>query len=158
MSRRVGGVSILSAAALLLAGVPATADTFKGCYGAKYTTLEVLEISEGHSVVSWTAFGTGYVLEDPSSPFNGMSGPCTEAIEIKDDMVVDHTGKCVRTDKDGDKILVSVGSFETLSNGTWTIEGLTGKFLGIKGAGTWRVLAENDKYYHACFDMTWTRE
>jgi hypothetical protein len=84
----LSSVGVLSIAAMLLTGLPAQADSFKGCYGAKYTYMETLEIAEGHSLTIFRAFGTGYVLEDPKSPFNGLSGPCIGSVEIRDGAMI----------------------------------------------------------------------
>lgn len=147
--------SALIAAAALAISTPAVADPMKGCYGATYTALEVLEIADGHMVVAYSAFGTGYVLEDTSSAMHGMAGPCTGALELKGGAVVGSTDKCVRTDGDGDKVLIS-GEYEgDGSKGTWTMEGLTGKFVGATGSGTWWMEADDGNYYLACFDGAW---
>ena len=61
------GLVALIAAATLAISNPAMADPVKGCYGATYTSLDVLEIADGHMVISYSAFGTGYVLEDTAS-------------------------------------------------------------------------------------------
>lgn len=145
--------------AILLTGLSAQADSFKRCYGAKYTHMEVFEIAEGHSFAIFSAFGTGYVLEDPESPFDGLSGRCIGAIEIKGDAIVSQLARCIRTDEDGDKVLVIGGATnDSLSEGTWQIEGLTGKFAGIKGSGTWRDTANDADHYHTCFEITYTKE
>ena len=74
------GLVALIAAATLAISNPAMADPVKGCYGATYTSLDVLEIADGHMVISYSAFGTGYVLEDTASALHGMAGPCTGAL------------------------------------------------------------------------------
>ena len=155
----LSSVGVLSIAAMLLTGLPVQADSFKGCYGAKYTYMETLEIAEGHSLTIYRAFGTGYVLEDPKSPFNGLSGPCIGAVEIKDGAMINQLGKCIRTDKDGDKVLIIGGATsDNLTTGTFSFEGLTGKFVGVKGSGTWRDMANDAEYYHTCFEANYTRQ
>jgi len=149
------GFAALVGTAMLLAGTAAMADPMKGCYGATYTSLDVLEIADGHMVIAYSAFGTGYVLEDTTSAMHGMAGPCTGALEIKGGAVVGSTDKCVRTDADGDKILI-LGEYEgDGSRGTWGMEGLTGKFVGATGSGTWWMEADDGNYYLACFDGSW---
>ena len=69
--------------------------------------------------------------------------------------MVGETGKCVRTDSDGDKILISGTSESDGSKGTWGLEGLTGKFVGATGSGTWWMEADDGNYYLACFDGSW---
>ncbi len=149
------GLVALIAAATLAISNPAMADPVKGCYGATYTSLDVLEIADGHMVISYSAFGTGYVLEDTASALHGMAGPCTGALELKGGSVVGETGKCVRTDSDGDKILISGTSEGDGSKGTWGLEGLTGKFVGATGSGTWWMEGDDGNYYLACFDGSW---
>jgi hypothetical protein len=155
----LSSVGTLSIAAILLTGLSAKAESFKGCYGAKYTYMETLEIAEGHSLTIFRAFGTGYVLEDSKSPFNGLSGPCIGSVEIRDGAMINQLAKCIRTDKDGDKVLIIGGATsDNLTTGTFDIEGLTGKFAGVKGSGTWRDTANDAEYYHTCFEATYTRE
>ena len=42
------GCAALIAAATLAMSHPVSADPMKGCYGATYSSLEVLEIADGH--------------------------------------------------------------------------------------------------------------
>jgi hypothetical protein len=152
--KQIGAAAVITGTMLAIS-TPAVADPMKGCYGATYSTLEVLEIADDHMVVIYSAFGTGYVLEDASSPIHGMAGPCTGALELKGGVLIDETGKCVRTDADGDKILIFGVSEGDGSKGTWGMEGLTGKFVGATGSGTWWMEADDGNYYLACFDGSW---
>jgi hypothetical protein len=146
----------VTSVSILAMSFSAAADPMNGCYGAKYTALEVLEITDDHMVIIYSAFGTGYVLEDTASPIHGMAGPCTGAIELKSGALIDQTGKCVRTDADGDRVLISATSEGDGSTGKWGLEGLTGKFVGATGSGSWEITADDGTYYHVCFDGSWT--
>ncbi len=151
MNIKIIGVAATFVAGTIAISAQAQADSAAGCYGGYYTSVEVLEIAENHILVNSNAFGTGYVLNDRSGPLHGMYGPCMGSIEIKDGAPISANIQCVRTDKDGDKVRIT-GAFDTPSNGAWTMEGLTGKFVDAKGTGTWGIDIESESHYFACFD------
>ena len=140
---------------LLFPTLPSFAAKADGCYGAYYTSLEVLEVAPNHMVITANAFGTGYVTEDPNSPLKGAAGPCLFHNEIIDGKP-NGEGRCVRTDQDGDKLMV-IGKItvfnETGMKGIWKISGLTGKWVGTSGNGEWWDAGSgaDGKHYFLCF-------
>lgn len=101
------------------------------------------------------AYGTGYATNDPNSPMKGAAGPCLIFNEIKDG-AISGTGRCVRTDRDGDTfaVLAEIDSFSAVGGtaGEWAIEGLTGKWVGATGSGRFAVESQSDVHYFMCFD------
>lgn len=148
-----------TAACMLLLGAPvasALAADASGCYGAYYSSLEVLQVAENHMVVSANAYGTGYATNDPNSPMKGAAGPCFIFNEIIDGKP-NGEGRCVRTDPQGDKLLIIgkvTGFNKTGMVGKWTLKGLTGKWVGASGGGEWwdAGSGKGDKHYFLCFN------
>ncbi|MBI1394975.1 MAG: hypothetical protein GC151_03265 [Betaproteobacteria bacterium] len=144
--------------ALGLGGTASAADA-GGCYGAYYTNVDVLEVAPNHTVISANAFGTGYVTNDPHSPLKGAAGPCLIYNEIIDGKP-NGQGRCVRTDPQGDKLLI-IGKVEGFNGsgmtGTWKLVGLTGKWVGASGGGEWwdAGSGKDNKHYFLCFNGTY---
>lgn len=66
------------------------------------------------------------------APFDRLDDVCLGQDTFVDGKATRLFGTCVKTDKDGDKILVTFGE----DKGHWSIVGGTGKFKGITGTGT----------------------
>lgn len=153
--RRAGAVA---AALLALGAAPAGAADASACYGAYYTHVDVMQVAANHVVISAAAHGTGYVTRDDKSPMKGAYGSCVLFNEVIDGKPNGEL-RCVRTDAQGDTFLI-VGKVKAYSpsgamTGSYTITGLTGKWVGAKGGGNFSEDAgsgKDNKHYFVCFD------
>ena len=142
----------------ITSGATAVAADASACYGAYYTHVDVLQAAPNHVIVSASAQGTGYVTRDEKSPLKGAYGPCVLFNEVIDGKPNGEL-RCVRSDADGDKFLI-VGKVKAYSptgamTGSYTISGLTGKWVGAKGGGNFSEDAgsgKDNKHYFVCFD------
>ncbi len=149
-------IAILSLGLSLPEG--ASAADASGCYGAYYSDLQVLQVAKNHTVITANAFGTGYATTDPNSPLKGAAGPCLLFNEIIDGKPKGEA-RCVRTDPQGDQLLVigkPSGTNSTGLTGTWELRGLTGKWVGATGGGDWwdAGSGKGEKHYFLCFKGT----
>ncbi len=150
--------TVVAGAAMIMSGQGFAADD-SGCYGAYFTSLEILQIAENHVYITGTAFGTGYVTTDPNSPLKGAAGPCEFVNDVIDGKPRGE-GRCVRTDPQGDKFLISskIEAFNSTGGmtGKWKMDGLTGKWVGATGGGEWwdAGSGKDGKHYFLCFNGT----
>lgn len=148
----------LAASCLALGANSAGAADASACYGAYYTHVDVMQVAPNHVVISAAAHGTGYVTRDDKSPLKGAYGSCVLFNEVIDGKPNGEL-RCVRTDALGDKFLI-VGKVKAYSPtgammGSYTINGLTGKWVGAKGGGNFSEDAgsgKDNKHYFVCFD------
>lgn len=152
----VVGVALVGA----IAAAPGTAATLdaRSCYGAHYTNVEVLQPAPNHTIISASANGTGYVTRDEASPLKGAYGTCVLFNEVIDGKPNGEL-RCVRTDADGDKFLVTgkVKAYDARGamTGTYTLTGLTGKWVGASGGGNFTEgpgSGKDNRHYFVCFD------
>jgi hypothetical protein len=52
-------------------------------------------------------------------------------------------------------LIIGGATSDNLTTGTFSFEGLTGKFVGVKGSSTWRDTANDAEYYHTCFEANY---
>ena len=147
----------LSALAILAPATAATLDA-RACYGAYYTNVEIRQPAPNHVVISASALGTGYVTRDDASPLKGAYGPCVLFNEVIDGKPNGEL-RCVRTDADGDKFLITgkVKAYDARGamTGSYTVSGLTGKWVGASGGGNFSEgpgSGKDNKHYFVCFD------
>lgn len=147
-------------AGLALAPTATTAATIDAriCYGAHYTHVEVLQPAPNHTIISASAYGTGYVTRDEASPLKGAYGTCVLFNEVIDGKPNGEL-RCVRTDADGDKFLVTgkVKAYDARGGmtGAYTVTGLTGKWVGANGGGNFVEgpgSGKDNQHYFVCFD------
>ncbi|MBI3988867.1 MAG: hypothetical protein HY347_04540 [candidate division NC10 bacterium] len=139
----VGGYGLAALTLALAAMSPAEAGTAQratGCY-ASADHSKVMSISENHTFILIDSDGMGIITDDRSSPLFGVAGPCYGTVEIKDGKV-HGSGYCLRTDPDQDKLLISwevtgIGEGGRF-RGNWTLSGLSGKWVGASGKGTFQ--------------------
>ena len=95
----------------------------------------------GHLVdTSKTAVGNAELYRETAitrnvnrqAPFDGLQDVCLGQDTLVGGVVTRNFGTCVKTDRDGDKILVTFGEVRN----HWSIVGGTGKYKGITGNGT----------------------
>ena len=95
-------------------------------------------VGEGHMFLNSVSTYESFVAADPDSPFNGMTGKCWGAIEVRAPGASGQ-GNCVFKDAAGDKnynVWIATGlAKDGALVGTWTLLGGTGKFEGASGGG-----------------------
>lgn len=146
------------ALSVVLSCATAVAADASACYGAYYTHVDVLQAAPNHVIVSASALGTGYVTRDDKSPLKGAYGPCVLFNEVIDGKPNGEL-RCVRSDAQGDQFLIN-GKVKSYSPtgammGSYTLTGLTGKWVGAKGGGNFSEDAgsgKDNKHYFVCFD------
>ena len=135
------------AAALTAMAAPALAGgTFDSAgVGKGMSQNEITPIAENHMVMQSLTVWETMEMSDAGHPFQGMSGSCFGAVEIK---VPNATGagNCVFSDGDGDKSInrwTATGlNAEGALVGSWSVVGGTGKFAGSSGGGTFVSLTD----------------
>ena len=111
--------------------------------GTNQTTIEV--VSEGHVLMHTVSAYESVVTTDASSPYNGMTGKCWGAVEIKVPGA-SGGGNCAFVNAAGEKNFTAwtvkgLGKDGALV-GTWTAVGGTGKYQNASGGGTFSSLAD----------------
>lgn len=119
------------------------ADDCSGHYINVPQSADVTDLGNGNSLVVFKNVSLN-VADDKSSPLHMTAGTCVgTALTING--ATNASGRCSRTDKDGD-----VYSFEwTLpagaDKGTYNFVGGTGKYANTKWAGWWQETMTGDK-------------
>lgn len=158
--RMTAMITLVATCAGAAIGTRAAAATIgaQSCYGAYYTHVEVMQVAPNHVIVSAGAHGTGYVTRDAQSPLKGAYGPCVLFNEVIDGKPNGEL-RCVRSDAQGDKFLITgkVKSYTATGamSGSYTVTGLTGKWVGASGGGNFVEDAgsgKDNKHYFVCFD------
>lgn len=158
IKRAVRAAAVLVAAAGGLQPVTAATIDARICYGAYYTNVEVMQPAPNHTIISASAYGTGYVTRDEASPLKGAYGSCLLFNEVIDGKPNGEL-RCVRTDAQGDRFLITgkVKSYDAngAMTGSYTVSGLTGKWVGASGGGNFTEgpgSGKDNKHYFVCFD------
>jgi len=134
---------LVSAAALafLGSGAASAADplpkigTLSGVFGWHYAAGKNIEIEKDHIIWGGVASGP-FVGDGRKGLLHGAAASCTFSGEFKKDSVTHNAGDCVVVDADGDKVLLN-WQCTKCPNGDLVITHGTGKYAGIKGAGTY---------------------
>lgn len=132
--------TLMIAACLAVACVPAFATEIVnvGGLGKGTNKSSVVMVGEGHMLMNSITMYESFESADPKSPFNGMTGQCWGAIEIKVPSASGR-GHCEFTDKSGDKnynTWVATGlAKDGALLGNWTVIGGTGKYQNATGGG-----------------------
>ncbi len=135
-ARRVrGGLAALAATLLLGAPLARAADFPKSGEATfdVYLTGKLLmnaETTVGNGEL-WQELGVTHNVKG-EQPFDRLDDVCLGQDTALDGKPTRGFGTCVKTDKDGDKILVTFGEVKD----HWAIVGGTGKYKGIVGTGT----------------------
>lgn len=113
--------------------------------GKNQTTIEI--VSEGHMLMHTVSTYGSFQATDSGSPYDGMTGKCWGAVEIKVPGA-SGGGNCAFTNASGDKNFNSwsvkgLGKDGALL-GTWTVLGGTGKYQNASGGGTFNSLADRN--------------
>lgn len=133
---RLGGLAAVTVAGLLLAAPPARAADFPQSGEAsfdRYLTGRMVANAK-------TPVGSGELWQETGvtrnikgeAPFDRLEDVCLGSDTLLGGKPTRLAGTCVKTDKDGDKILVTFGGGKE----GWEIVGGTGKYKGMTGAGT----------------------
>ena len=132
----------------LLAMSAAFADemTFSGTgYGTTENTVHM--VADGHMLMELKTAYSGFEIDDPDNPMNGMTGPCFGAMEVKG-AAVTGGGRCLYTDADGDMVSMQwtpeAMAADGAVTGSWSVSGGTGKWMDASGEGTFSSLANPD--------------
>ena len=90
---------------------------------------------------------SGFELDDPDNPMNGMSGPCFGAMEVKEG-TVSGGGRCLYTDADGDMVTMQYVTERIGEDGAvigvWSMSGGTGKWNEAVGGGSFSSLTDSE--------------
>jgi hypothetical protein len=135
--------SLVSAAALaLLVSAAASAaealpkkGMLSGVFGWHYAAGKNIEIEKDHIIWGGVAAGP-FVGDGAQGLLHGAAASCTFSGEFKKDTVTHSGGDCVVVDADGDKVVLN-WKCTKCPNGEMAITHGTGKYAGIKGAGTY---------------------
>jgi hypothetical protein len=95
---------------------------------------ETTELGEG-LVYAKTANSQVCVTTDPSHPLNGASGDCSGACVRQGDADPACMGSCTWVDREGD---LAFFTWTGENEGTWKIQGGTGKWANASGSGKWK--------------------
>ena len=107
-SQPTGRLALITTCLVASLAAPVTAATIdaQSCYGAYYTHVDVMQVAPNHVIVTAGAHGTGYVTRDAQSPLKGAYGPCVLFNEVIDGKPNGEL-RCVRSDAQGDKFLIT---------------------------------------------------
>ena len=115
--------------------------------GKGKATSMVEAVSKGHVLMQSVTEYKSFESVDAKSPFNGMTGKCWGAIEIKPP-AASGKGNCAFTTASGDKHFNTWTATGLTKDGavvgTWTMIGGTGKYVGASGGGKFRSLTDRD--------------
>jgi len=137
--------SLVSAAALalLVAGGASAADalpktgTLSGMFGWHYSAGQDVVVDKDH--VIWGGVVSGpFVADAGQGMLHGSAAVCTFSGEFRKDLVTHNSGDCVATDAEGDKVTLYWKCTKCPASGDLLITSGTGKYAGIKGAGTFQ--------------------
>ena len=111
--------------------------------GTNQTTIEV--VSEGHMLMHTVSTYESLETTDANSPYNGMTGKCWGAVEIKVPGA-SGAGNCAFVNAAGEKNFTAwtvkgLGKDGALV-GTWAALGGTGKYQNASGGGTFSSLTD----------------
>ena len=112
---------------------------FSGVYGWNFPSSAVVELEKEHII--WGGASTGAFRNDAGDGFlHGAIEVCTSAGEAAKGAQLHNAGNCVFSDKDGDKVFAvySCSECPNKTAGTFKWTGGTGKYAGVKGAGTYQ--------------------
>lgn len=128
------GVAVVAAVLANVMPGPARAGEFPASGETnydRYVYATVLDSASG-SVRRGVTFTDVAVSRNPGAegPWFGLVDRCAGQFTMLGEEVTRGTGTCVKRDKDGDAMFV------TWEGEAWTIIGGTGKYRGIKGAGS----------------------
>lgn len=141
-------IMVLSGVALLAtAGSVMAEQTFsnKGM-GTAQSASSTHAVGEGHVVIATTSSYSDLATDDPDNPLNGATGPCFGSMEFKAG-VLTGGGNCVYTDKEGDMAVMDWTASkmgEAGPEGSWTLTGGSGKYVGASGSGMYAVATDPD--------------
>ncbi|MGI9479806.1 MAG: hypothetical protein ACR2PI_24105 [Hyphomicrobiaceae bacterium] len=115
--------------------------------GKGKATSMVEAVGKGHLLMQSVTEYASYKSADPKSPFNGMTGKCWGAIEIKPP-TASGKGNCAFATTSGDKHFNTWTATGLAKDGalvgTWAIVGGSGKFAGASGGGKFHSLTDRD--------------
>ncbi|MCR9085869.1 MAG: hypothetical protein NXH97_03895 [Rhodobacteraceae bacterium] len=137
------------AALLAVAAASAHAGgTFDSTGTAKGTSQsDIFPIAENHMIMHSQTEYDSMDMSAANHPFNGMTGSCFGAIEIKVP-AASGSGNCAFADGDGDlsasRWIVTGMTPEGALTGSWTVIGGTGKFAGSTGGGGFEMMNDRE--------------
>ena len=126
------------------------------CYAG---TSNAIVHSKAHIALGYTITGTT-LAKEPGGPFDKSSWQCVGVVRILQGTATGD-GMCEWVDADGDKAL---GRYTRTGNpgGDWTFINGTGKYAGITGGGTSKLLAQfptvRKGHFQSCERATGTYE
>jgi len=134
----VMGAAVFGIAAVALVASDALAEKCSGYVVSKASSPILMREAPDGSKVQWHSGEGIFVVASPDNhPANGVNRVCGGGLKIAPDGKSGWgMGSCSYTDMDGDVFHLSWQS--TFVEGTWNIEGGTGKFEKFTGHGTFR--------------------
>jgi len=111
--------------------------SISGVFGWHYSAGQNIVVDKDH--VIWGGVVSGPFVGDAGQGLlHGSAAACTFSGEFRKDTVTHNSGDCVATDSDGDKVTMYWKCTKCPASGDLVITGGTGKYTGIKGAGTFQ--------------------
>jgi hypothetical protein len=128
---------LLQRACVLSAGVlvynlVVAADNCTGYDALVTQSSETLDLGQGHSL---TVFRAKSMMVSDNSIYHLTTGECSGTTLATPDGKVQHSGYCLRSDKDGDTQSVEWSMGPGAERGMWKATGGTGKFAGKTDSG-----------------------
>jgi hypothetical protein len=131
----IGGISHVPGVAAQMA----KSGDFSGVYGWSFPLSGAVELEKEHMI--WGGASHGAFRNDAGVGFlHGTIVVCTSAGEAAKGAQLHNGGNCVASDKDGDKVFAAWSCSECPNKTAGTLKwtGGTGKYAGVKGAGTYQ--------------------
>lgn len=143
-------LTVALAACLATSGTAALAGSIDASgVGKGSNESEIMPVSDGLVVVRSNTTYVGFDDTGAGNPLAGATGNCWGSLMIKAG-AVSGGGLCNYTDGDGDKAVMSWSSEkitpEGRNQGTWSVEGGTGKWAAASGGGAFDA-GETDGVY-----------
>lgn len=111
--------------------------TISGVFGWHYSSGQNIAVDKDH--VIWGGVVSGpFVGDGGQGLLHGTATSCTFSGEFRKGTVTHNSGDCVVTDADGDKVTMYWTCTKCPDSGDLIITSGTGKYVGIKGAGTYQ--------------------
>lgn len=128
---------IVCAAALVGAATAAHAGEVSGMNILTPRPSETTDL--GNGIVYQTTVSSGVITTaDPDHPLNAASGYCSGGCVSKGEDAPSCMGSCTWADTDGD---LAFSTWTGQTEGTWKMDGGTGKWAKATGSGTWKASA-----------------